>query len=242
MVGHLPYPDVGFLEHLARDRLFQALARFDESGQRRVHARRKARLAPQQATVAVMHQHDHGRIGAREMRRGAVRIGAAPDMTGFGADGRMAADAAEPVAGVPPCQATRIGQYVAFIVPQQRPETPQIGEAAPARQTRMGGRVFQIGKIDREIGGFAHEGRAGRTPPLPADRRRRAIRPVVRPDSPSMKFWARQIGTITRFGRRPLGVDPALVLAQRRYPIEHAAGIKITFAWHDIIGGTGRRF
>jgi hypothetical protein len=33
-----------------------------------------------------------------------------------------------------------------------------------------------------------------------------------------------------------------LVLAQRRYPIEHAAGIEITFLWHDIIGGTGRRF
>ena len=89
------------------------------------------------------------------MRRGAVRIGAASDMAGFSADGRMAADAAETVAGMPPCQAARICQYVAFIMPQQRPETPQIGEAASPRQTRMGGRVFQVGKIDREIGCFA---------------------------------------------------------------------------------------
>ena len=43
-------------------------------------------------------------------------------------------------------------------------------------------------------------------------------------------------------GCRAAGVDPALVLAQRRYPIEHAAGIEIVFVWHDIIGGTGRRF
>ena len=56
-------------KHLARHRLLEALARLDEAGQRRMHARRPDALAAQETALAVMDQHDHRRIGAREMRR-----------------------------------------------------------------------------------------------------------------------------------------------------------------------------
>ena len=78
MIGDLSYPDAGFLQHLTRHRLFQALARFDEAGQRRIHPRWEARLAPQQAAIAVMHQHDHGRIGLGGNAAWRIPIGAAP--------------------------------------------------------------------------------------------------------------------------------------------------------------------
>ena len=59
--------DRGFLAHLARDRVFEALARLDKAGQRRIHARHKVLVASEQRAVAIGDQHDDGRIGAREM-------------------------------------------------------------------------------------------------------------------------------------------------------------------------------
>ena len=52
--------DPGLLENLAPHRRFDRLARLEESGKARIHCLGKARLAPEQAIVAVGDQHDDG--------------------------------------------------------------------------------------------------------------------------------------------------------------------------------------
>ena len=59
-----------FLEHFARHRVFEALARLDESRDGGIAARRPARLPAEQRALAVRHQHDDGGIDAR---KGLVR-------------------------------------------------------------------------------------------------------------------------------------------------------------------------
>src|SRR3954469_16986889 len=52
-VAHAAHRDAGLLEHLARHGLLERLARLDEASERRVAARRPARLAPHQRPLAV---------------------------------------------------------------------------------------------------------------------------------------------------------------------------------------------
>ena len=94
--------DRGLLAHLARHRVFEALARLDEAGQGRIHAgQREILVAAEQHPVAIDHQHDHRRVGAREVHRLAGRVGAAAHMPGFLAARRAAAEAAEAMPRMP---------------------------------------------------------------------------------------------------------------------------------------------
>ena len=57
-----------FFEHFAGDGDLGGLSRFDEPGQRREHLGRPDRLPAEDATIrAVVHEHDHGWVGAREV-------------------------------------------------------------------------------------------------------------------------------------------------------------------------------
>src|SRR5262249_33860588 len=75
-VAHLAPPPRGPLEPLAGDRLFEALPRLDEAGQRAVAPRRPGRLAAEHRAVAVLDEHDHDGVGARVMLGAAVRAAA----------------------------------------------------------------------------------------------------------------------------------------------------------------------
>src|SRR3569832_1707690 len=72
-VTHAAADDAGFLDRLAPHRVLDRLARLDEPGKARPHARHEAGRAAEQAVVAVDRQHDDDRVGAREMLRLAIR-------------------------------------------------------------------------------------------------------------------------------------------------------------------------
>ena len=87
-------------QRLAPRRVLDAFARLDEARKARPHVGDEAPRAPEQAVVAVDREHDHDRIGAREMldlalghsrfqpacddvgRRAAIRAEAVPRMPG----------------------------------------------------------------------------------------------------------------------------------------------------------------
>ena len=97
---HIAADDAHFFQHFAADGFFQRFPGFEEAGQRRIHVpTRKPRRMPQNRSVAIMHQHDHGRIGAREVLR--VALGALHDVAGRFRLAGTAADAAELMPGAP---------------------------------------------------------------------------------------------------------------------------------------------
>ncbi len=75
--------------------MLERLARFDETRERRVHARQKLRLTPE-AAVAIGDEHDDDRIDARKVLRVAVHAQTLPARVGV-ARGRGAAVRAEAV-------------------------------------------------------------------------------------------------------------------------------------------------
>src|SRR5690606_16001310 len=62
-----PDTDAHLLHDLAAHRGFDVVAGLDEAGEHRIHAVPEPRLMREQATVAMLYQHDHRRIEAREM-------------------------------------------------------------------------------------------------------------------------------------------------------------------------------
>ena len=94
--------DPNFLGDFPRNRILQAFALLDKSGQHRVLTRRPVPLAAEdKPVVTIMYQHDYGWIEAREMFGVAVRAGAFTHMASFAAARWAAADAAELVPRVP---------------------------------------------------------------------------------------------------------------------------------------------
>src|SRR5260370_21019637 len=101
MVRDVIDEDAGLLIDLAFPRFLQALARLDKAGQGRVHSRRPDALAPQEAAITVMDQHDHRRVGARKILRLAGGVGGAgviPALLPYAPGG---AHRPEPVSHVP---------------------------------------------------------------------------------------------------------------------------------------------
>ncbi len=143
--------DRGFLAHLARDGVFQAFARFDKTGQRRIHAGQEVLVAPEQRAVAVGDQHDHRRVGPREMQRRAAGFGAAPDMAGFLAAGRGAADAAEAMARMPERHRPRQRQQRPFMPRETGAELAQIAESQPGLGNSGGGKRRRAQPLERRV-------------------------------------------------------------------------------------------
>ena len=78
IVADIVAAHAGFLEDFAAHRVFDGFRRFYKAGQARPHPGRKMLLPAEQAFVAARHQHDHHRVGAREMLGLAVWAIAAP--------------------------------------------------------------------------------------------------------------------------------------------------------------------
>ena len=116
----------------------QAFARLEKAGEGGMHAGRPVGLAAKEGIVAVMDEHDHRRIGARKMHVGFIAGGAEPHMTAVPAYGRLAADAAKPVALVPMDHAPGIGQKRSFRSRHQGADAPQFLETTDLRERGQG--------------------------------------------------------------------------------------------------------
>ena len=100
-----PTCDPRLLEDLASDRLLEALAGADETGECRVAAERPGGLTTEDHALAVGDEHDHHRVGARVMLSLAVggtrgrarpRANASPRRSSSRSDGRDASSASPP--------------------------------------------------------------------------------------------------------------------------------------------------
>ena len=126
-----------------------------------------------QASLA-HHQHDHGRVGAREMLRAAAR--ADHDVAGAARLAARAADAAEAVLGAPVHQAAGMGEDAGLARRQQAGDLAQVGEAAHARPAAAAaGRRRRSNPPRRPAGRPTGRGRPrGRRPCAPPRPRRRS--------------------------------------------------------------------
>ena len=98
-----------------------------------MHARRPDRLTPQQATIAVMDQHDDRRVGSRKLRRAAVPVRAPAQVAGSLRARGAAAPPAVPRPLVPVAHASRVGQQGRLELLEPRARPPEIFE----RQVRL---------------------------------------------------------------------------------------------------------
>src|SRR5687768_15111791 len=70
--------DAAFLENFAANGVLDGFRRFDETGEAGIHAGHELFLPAQQRLLARTDEHDHDRIGAREMLGLATRTVALP--------------------------------------------------------------------------------------------------------------------------------------------------------------------
>src|SRR5215470_12868943 len=105
--------DPGLFAHLARDRIFEALAGLD-----------KARERP----IAVADEHDDGRVGAREMHRVAAGVGAPAHVPGLLAARRTAAKPAMAMPRVPEHHRAGECQQCPLAALDARPDLAEIGK------------------------------------------------------------------------------------------------------------------
>src|SRR5579884_1147021 len=94
-IAYIADPDSRLLKELAGDRRLEIFADLDEPGERRIAARRILWLPSKWEPAVMLGEHDHDRVDARKMLRGARRATprpAAPDDIG-----RMTAGGAEAV-------------------------------------------------------------------------------------------------------------------------------------------------
>src|SRR5258706_11858621 len=73
--------DAGFLEYLARHRVFERFSRLDEAGDGGVAPDRPGGLPSQEGALRIADQHDDGRIDPRELLMAAARIAAHEHMS-----------------------------------------------------------------------------------------------------------------------------------------------------------------
>ena len=156
------------------DRLFDRLAGFEKAGEARIHALGKARLAAEQAVLAIDREHDDDRIGARKMLRLAGVALAPPARRGDAR--RRAAIGAMAVAGVP--MEDRLGL----------PEDGERRRARPGLARRSSADRRVPGRPGRERSACAgrRSRRCDRRFPRPRRRRAARRRPARRaPSTPS---------------------------------------------------------
>src|SRR6266542_1768221 len=143
-IAHGPEADAGFLAHLAAHGLLQGFTRLDEAGQAREPGARAPPVAAEQRPIAVDREHDHDGVGAREVRRPAIR--AAPYPAGRGHPGRRSALGAETMPCVPVEQRAGLGEDRRLAGGDRR------GEGAHVDQLGVDvGSDVRPGRIDREM-------------------------------------------------------------------------------------------
>ena len=100
-----------FLEHLPDYCVFQAFAWLDESGKCRKVFWRPVGISPQQAGIAVSHQHNDGRVYAGKRLPGTFLVAANELMSGRQKPVRVPARPTESMAVLPVVQRLGVGQY-----------------------------------------------------------------------------------------------------------------------------------
>ena len=98
-----------------------------------------------------MHQHDRRRVGTGEMVGPAVRVGAVALVPRLAADGRVSADAAEPVADVPPGEGAGLCQQRPIALRYERTDSTQVGESDIAAQRLLPVFIERVADIDGEM-------------------------------------------------------------------------------------------
>ena len=134
-VAHIGHFDPDLLPDLTSDRALQGLPRLHEARERGEPALAPGLASTQQAPVtAIVHDHDHGRIGTREVLAGIV--GADPDPPGLGLNGGRAADRAMRMPPMPQLQGDGRGQQRSVEIVRRccdLPECPPLGRPIRSR-------------------------------------------------------------------------------------------------------------
>ena len=203
--------DPGLLGHLADHGLLGRLPGLHESGQDRDPAAGPSRVASQQAPVLrVGDQHDHRRVGAREVLA-AVR-GTRGRMAGRVGHRGRAVERAANVRVVPVGQGHRVGEQPRVAVGQQRPDLPQRRDpdAVPTSRQRAA-----HPEVDHAVGVLAEQ------EPGPGRRLlRRHEDQLVVPDQRLTLVNHEETGARVLPGR----IDPVLVRPPLGHPVDRAAG------------------
>ncbi len=202
-----------------------------------MHAGRPDALAAQEAALALRHQHDDRRIGAREVLRLAGGVAAGAHVAGLGTQRPGAAHAAEAMARVPVEDAARIGEDGAVALREKRAVAAQIGEFAAEASARRGG-ILEIGEVEGEMRCRPGEAEEHERPLAVRERaelrtrrekrRRRHLRRRGR--AKEVLAAPHRHEPRARIGEEAL--EPGLVAAQRARAVEAAAGIEIGLTRH----------
>ena len=173
-IAHAAADDAGFLEGFPPHRILDRFARLDEAGEARPHAALETVRAAEQAAVAGDRQHDHDRIGAREMlglagRAIAPPAGLRPRWSRRRNSSRSGGAHASAAA---PCLRRAAADDRASTRPLHR-DRAQIGDdEVVAGLERLGGGGVERHREARRVR------RSGRERPLPRCGRARAPRPA----------------------------------------------------------------
>ena len=137
MVFHIGNWDPGFLEDLTDDRVFQAFAGLDESGEHRMLSDWPDRLPAKDAAVgSIVDQHDDGGICAGETEETAFLILAREHMPGLTALGWAAALPTKPVAALPGRHGAGVSENGGVFARKERADFPQIAIGPEFRKGR----------------------------------------------------------------------------------------------------------
>ncbi|VUX47702.1 hypothetical protein DF3PA_70023 [Candidatus Defluviicoccus seviourii] len=223
------------LAHLPHHRFLNALTRLDETGKRRMQAGWPCRLACQDAArvaaFAVGDEHDHHRIGAREVLLGARFVRAYPHMAAVAHMGRLTAAPAEPVLLVPVHHAADVSEDRAIIAREPGANPPQIPKRGAVAES---GQIAALARrqVSREPGTAVrrsaekHERFSSGSDVLCAGAgcRGKARRLAVDDEIP-----AAPIGQNADGRRTPLCLNPGIVGSACGDAVEAAAGVQNGF-------------
>ena len=101
-------------------------------------------MPPEKASVPVRHQHDDGRIDAREDNPGTVGVHADARVAAGFRSRRGAAYPAEELRRMPQHEGSRVSDEVGFVRRQDRAQEPEVAEFAEFREWRP------LFRVDRE--------------------------------------------------------------------------------------------
>ena len=211
--------DSRLLAHLALDRLLGRLSRRNVSGEDREATVCPADAAAEEdVAIAVVHQHDHHRVGARKVGLAAARAAARQPGLGYARAGT--AVGTEPVLAVPVEQGDEICREATLGLRKQEPRLPQRCEPPSA------------GLPDLALGLGIVEVSAEQRVAVVESQQDRLVRIDVSLDRPAQQTWLWRVGDQhavrtrskhrgTRMLQQPLDLSP--VSAQLAGAIDRGA-------------------
>ena len=211
-----------------------------------MHARHPHGLTSEQATIAIRHQHDDGRVRAREVLRVATRIGANAHMAGLRTFRLGPAHAAKAMARVPVKKAPLIGEDRTFLLSEKRAEAAQIGKFSPkpgSGDCRT--RLFDVRKVEGEKGSLLDKseqhhmrGAVHKIADL-RDTRQQGRRALLGALDGLEEVLSSPNGHYARARVAQPSLEPVGLAAQVAHPVEPAMGVEIG-AFHALERRTGK--